>query len=261
MQKFFFKKFGGQNLKIFFLAFAVAAGYLYFLNAVKTDHYRLFNVKKTITWAQAQNSIFRVISKDNIENILLSEDGWRDYALSLSIANPKDCGLIFDYLDLRNYGFVYFQKNPGVIISGRFKDGRTEVEKTVPFKFSVSPVVLLKKEGGEISLQINNRLLFQQRSERPAGKVGLMLNAANNPPTVFYHIAIKRWLDHGQFVENLFSSSPGTGMAGSLRSFLPFYFIFILLIYCVALIKLKAGSFFPAMEERAVIIRSAASRV
>ncbi len=223
-----------KNIKnsfwIALLVFVFVGGYFYFINSVKADRYQLFNPKKTITWAQSQNSLYRTHTHRSVDNVLLSEDSWTDYDFSAKIANPGDCGFLYDYLDANNYHFVYFQKKPGVIISGELKDAKVQVVKSLAFNLPSLLDVTVQKQVGVVNFTVNGKKIFESKTEAAAGKIGLMVNSADMPPTIFYQIAMRGTLFNGKFLTAQVSVKSESGVTHAFKSFIPFYLGFGLIV-------------------------------
>lgn len=212
---------------------AVVAGYFYFLSSVKIARYQIFNLKKTITWAQAGTNLYRTHSHNNVDNFLLSEDPWREYTFSMQVVNPQECGFLYDYLDAQNYYFIYFKKKTNDIIIGHFKNGKVDDLKALAFNLPLSLTVEIKKQNGFFQLTVNDRKVIEYPTGTTAGKIGLMINTLESPPTIFNHIMIRGLWRSGQPMNAEVSIKPENGLGQAFKYFVPFYlaFAFLLVVF------------------------------
>ncbi len=224
---------------------ALAGGYFYFINSVKADRYQLFNPKKTITWAQSQNSLYRTHTHRSVDNVLLSEDAWAEYDFSAKIANPGDCGFLYDYIDANNYHFVYFQKKPGVITVGELKESKVQVVKSLAFDLPSLLDVAVKKQDGVVNFSIDGKKLFESKTEAAAGKIGLMVNSGDLPPTIFHQILMRGTLLNGKFLTAQVSVKSESGVIHAFKSLVPFYLGFCLIVILFPFL-LSRGSLFQS---------------
>lgn len=220
----------GKNIRVSFFLAAVVWGYFYFLGCVKADQYQIFNVKKTITWAQSQNTLYRAHSHRTIDGILLSEDLWRDYVFSMRIINPRDCGFLYDYRDANNYHFVYFQKATGAILSGHLNAGKADNVRSITLGPLSAFNVTAKKQDAAMKFFINDQLVFEKKTSDRSGKIGLMVNEVQAPPVVFHQIAIAGSLGNGKFVKAEVRVKPENGIVEAFRVILVFYLFFALFV-------------------------------
>lgn len=212
------------------LVVIVLAGYFYFIKSVKMDRYQIFNLGKTITWAQSQNSLYRTHTHGTTDNLILSEDDWAEYVFLMQIINSQDCSFVYDYLDPNNYYFVYFRKETGFIVSGQVKDRKVQDLKSSAFAFPLSFDLIVKKQKGLVHVIVNQQQFFEIPTITLAGKIGLTINGLESPPAIFHQVAIKGVLVNGQKIEADISVKSESGMAKAWTSFLPFYLALIFLI-------------------------------
>ena len=228
----FMKKFLHKNLSISLIILAVIFGYFYFVSSVKVNHYQLFNVRKTMTWAKSGNSLYRTHSHRTVENILLSEDNWRDYALSWKVANFKDCGFVFDYVDAQNYGFVYLRKDSNSILSGHLQQGQTQDVKMLKANLGDVIGVNVEKKEGIVSFTVNQNSVITVPSQVSDGKIGFLVNEASYPPMLFHQISISGILESGRSLSHDVNAKTEGGLYDVFRDFLPFYLAFIVFVIC-----------------------------
>lgn len=232
-------------LKLALAAFAVIAAYLYFFDSVRTEHYQIFSARDTATWQEREGGFFRVNAKGNIESSLLSQDIWRDHALELTIANPKDCGLIFDHVDEKNYGFIYLQRSPGMVILGRFTDGATRVIEKIPFALPKIMPVKLVRAGNSVTFSAGGLRPITVAASSSGGRIGLMLTAVNDPPTVFYKVGIEGRLENGTKIRARVHTGRGSGLDKVSLKLLPLVLAVVFLLFFIGGLSGKAKFSFP----------------
>jgi hypothetical protein len=223
-------KTGRNSIGLGLIALVLVLGYFHFLKSVKTDRYQIFNLSKTITWAQSQNSLYRTHTHGTTDNLILSEDDWAEYVFSMQIINSQDCSFVYDYLDSDNYYFVYFKKETGRIVSGQLVDSKVQNLKSVVFAFPLSFDVIVKKQKGLVHVIVNQQPFFEILTTALAGKIGLTLSGLESPPTIFHQVAIKGILGDGQKIEADIGIKPESGIVKAFKSFLFFYLAFMLLM-------------------------------
>ncbi|MCB9770965.1 MAG: hypothetical protein H6754_00215 [Candidatus Omnitrophica bacterium] len=242
------KKFLQSNFGISLMILAIIFGYFYFVSSVKADHYQLFNVKKTMTWAKSGNSLYRTHSHRTVENILLSEDGWRDYILSFKVANLKDCGFVFDYVDAQNYGFIYLRKDSNSILSGNLQQGQTQNVKLLKANLGDVMGVNVEKKAGIVSFTVNQNPIITVPSQVSDGKIGFLVNEASYPPMLFHQISINGILESGRTLSHDVNAKSESGLYDILRNFLPFYLAFVVFVICFPIL-------FPRFLETIFILK------
>ena len=89
------------------LLFAILLSYLFFLSTARIQNFVLFHPKETVSWVTSGGSLYRVAAKGNLDNMILTEERFREVVLNLKIAHPHDCGFIYDYEDAQNYQFIF----------------------------------------------------------------------------------------------------------------------------------------------------------
>lgn len=204
---------------------AVAAtAYRFGLQTLRIDNYSLFDTKKTISWAETENGIYRRVVKGQLDNKILSEDPWRDYTFSFTLVSPKDGGIIFNYRDENNHDFVYFKQTGGGIVGGRVVAGKKEILKSVLYNFQFYQDCVLQVEKGAARFSIDGQPMFELIPGEDGGRLGLVVNDAGRPPLLFNKVSINGRLENGQ---KIVSHIPRQMMPHEGRHqilpFLPFY--------------------------------------
>jgi hypothetical protein len=231
-----------RNIILAIFILSLFLGYSYFVKAVKHEHYQIFNVKTTITWAQSERSLYRTHAYGTVDNMLLSQDQWREYVFSLRVTNPENCGLVFDYSDNQNYGFFYFKRTPGEVVGGQLIDGKLQNVKAIRYTVPGSFQTVLKKEKSAVDLFVEGQLLMSVPSREESGKVGLIINTLAKPPTVYHEITIDGSLGSREKVLAQVNTPVTGGALNAFWKFLPAYLILMIVLV-----------FFPSVAPGATI--------
>jgi len=228
MPALFLNKISHRTAMLVLLLLAVVLGYSSFVRTIKHQHYQIFNVKTTVTWAHSDRGLYRTHTYGTVDNMLLSEDNWREYLFTALISNPENCGLIYDYRDNGNYSFFYFKKNPGQLVSGQLKDGKVQNVKPLLYDLPVTFSAVLHKENGVVQLIMDGRLVLESPAQASQGKVGLLMNSMAKPPTIFHDITINGSLGNGQKMKSEVAAPLFGGTVNAFLNFLPFYLMFFI---------------------------------
>ncbi|MFA5060553.1 MAG: hypothetical protein WC676_08005 [Candidatus Omnitrophota bacterium] len=200
------KTFSLEKKPVKFLALGIALlivlvfAYTGFLKASTQIDYALFSIDQTFSWRSTPEGILRTDALADYDTLLLSKDSWNDFDLSFLLINPKDCGVLYNFKDDKNFHFVYFNKAQQKIFIGLNTQQKPYLIKSFPFDISLVLRVNLKVDQNTVHIAINDKPLFQFNIPQAEGKLALVLNDAKLPKTAFSQISMSGHTRDGRHI-------------------------------------------------------------
>lgn len=251
----FIKGPGGRTLVLGGLLLMVFTwGYRHYVNTVQRVHYQIFDVKKTVSWVETPEGIYRKSAKGDLDSILLSADRWKEFTLSFDLIHPRNAGLIFHYQDNKNFDFIVFNKHKRAILLGRKRQGHSRYleQATFPLAAEQKCSFTVKAEGAQ--LFVNKQSVFKIPPHFQGGKFGLLLKDAFDPRTIFHNSRIEGRLADGSWITAQSPSSSSASGHPYFLALLPFYMGMILLsVYLATCFRRYYGQrkiCYPGQQER-----------
>jgi hypothetical protein len=184
-------------LGLFLMTLALWTSYRYYVRNIRLLNYQIFDVKKNISWVEDTNGIYRRDARATEDNLLLSFDRFREIDLSFFLINPRDCGIIYQYENSKNLSFIYFSKEAGSIVWGKKESGEVKQILRLPYPFHELQSCQFSVRNGQAQLSINKQVFPAMATAGTAARIGLIVNDAIKPITVFHNIQIRGILDSG----------------------------------------------------------------
>jgi len=201
--------------------------YTFYIERARQINYRTFNIDNTVSWAETSQGIYRLSAKGLLDNLLLSSDEFRSVDFSFELLHARDCGLLLHYQDPQHYDFVYFHQPTQSILLAQ-KDGQeTNIVKRLPLAYSPHLHCSLRVHEKKAVLALKDIRDIELPFAHKVGKIGILINDAQDPRTIFLNAKVQGILSNGQAISG---RSPPTFEAsgwGYLGSMLPFYMLML----------------------------------
>ena len=185
--------------------FGLAAAYGNFCRQAKYLHYEVFDFNQTVSWQKKDGNIFRTASRGNFDMFLLAKDDFRKVSLKLNIINPRDCGILFNYLGKDYYYVLYFDTVHQAVLWLRITpEGTSVIQRGILPPVAVLPVELdLWKGGAKFSIkgQTHSQVTFNDVVKGSLLLGGLMIKDAQAPKVIFNDVRLEGTTSEGTSVQ------------------------------------------------------------
>lgn len=176
----------------------------------KTPYSRMFDIDDSQSWVQMKavwggpgRVITRAFVKDGFEWALLSNDKWAEYEFKTIIFDSHDCGILFDYVDERNYSIITYSKFTDTLIAGRMIRGNPVMIGMVPMPIKGGVwIPRIQVNSKEIKLYFSDRLLttFKMPFRPKSAKFGIfMKEISGDKRPIFGNIEAKGLTGSGEY--------------------------------------------------------------
>jgi len=208
--------------------------YVHFVNTAKNVDTQVFDLKKTFSWKATPQGIFRVDARGSIDTTVLSRAVWRDFDWSFFLLNPRNCGVIYNRKDENNFYFIFFNTNSRSMVLGRSQGGRPEIFSSVRYDFPPVLSCRLKASGNTVAVSVNDKDLPPIPVDNLSGRLGLVLNDADIPKTVFNRMRVSGHVASGNFVKVEEASTSTYRMGAHLWSVAFLYLVMLAMSFFLA---------------------------
>ncbi|MBU4333287.1 MAG: hypothetical protein KKD07_02475, partial [Candidatus Omnitrophica bacterium] len=170
----------------------------------------MFNFNNVQSWMQMKavwggpsRVITRTFAKNGFEWNLLSKENWAEFELQTIIFDSHECGLLFDYIDERNYSIITYSKFSDNLIVGRMIRGAPIMIGMIPMPIKGGVwMPRIKVNSKDIKLYFGSQLLttFKMPFRPKSSKFGIFIKEVKGEKRpIFGNISVKGRTESGDY--------------------------------------------------------------
>ncbi len=214
------------------------ATYRLWVEGTRRQAYRIFDVDRTVSWVENRDGVYRIDAKEGLDNVLSSTDVWREATLWFTLIHPRHCGVVFRRRGEAGFGFIVFNGRDRRILCGIREGGRLIPLAQAALPRSPIQPYVLELSRNRLRLSSVGRSLIDVALPEGEGRLGLLINDAASPRTIFHDVRISGTLASGRRIRArsppaLSRSDPWRGLIA-----LPF-FVTLMILAAVAGLGLR----------------------